>query len=443
MKIGLFHTGCFQFVFILIGISVIIPCCNVAASDAPTPSTSGSNAIRIYNCDQPVQSSKRGICANKLSPEDIQALAPGVSWYYNWHYNTDDTPPKGVHFDFFPMAFGRDGDLDGLADYLASHPKPRVVLALNEPNIRGQAFLTPEATAALYSKIKAVADKYGVPVIGPHLAMGSAPEDSIVEMDPIDKKTVTYRFMVPYLKAFNFYMGNTEVPATAFHSYGNIGEVKWSIGMMKQTFNKPAWVTEYGLWRSKNQQEVIDHLIKATDLLESSSDVGGYAWFKERCEGNPSMSLLAGSGELTALGKAYVALPVHDTDVYYRIPGRLPADHYVSVTSALIEQTNDESGMFDMTTHKEGVLDYQIQVDKEGQYSINMRVSGPSGAIQLLQNGQVLATADSQTPAWHDETATVKLAAGPQILRIHTTGQTINWIEFAMQQKSGGRASAK
>jgi hypothetical protein len=98
-------------------------------------------------------------------------------------------------------------------------------------------------------------------------------------------------------------MGSTDVPATAYHSYGNVGEVKWSVGMMKQTFNKPVWITEYGMWRNKNAQQLMDHLIKATDLLESSPDVGGYAWFKERNQSNPGMSLLAGSGELTALAR--------------------------------------------------------------------------------------------------------------------------------------------
>ena len=37
-------------------------------------------------------------------------------------------------------------------------------------------------------------------------------------------------------------------------------------------------------------------------------------------------------GKLSPLGEAYVHMPVHDADVYYRIPGQLPAQNYTEFT---------------------------------------------------------------------------------------------------------------
>ena len=61
---------------------------------------------RIVGAEDSVQSTKRGICVNKFSAEDFQAVAPGVLWYYNWHYETKDIPPAGVKMEFLPMAWG-------------------------------------------------------------------------------------------------------------------------------------------------------------------------------------------------------------------------------------------------------------------------------------------------------------------------------------------------
>ena len=122
---------------------------------------------------------------------------------------------------------------------------PRAVLAINEPNLKGQAFSSPEKTAALYGKIKTIADKHQLPVVGPHMALGSGADSSIQAFDPIDKKDVVYTFMVPFLKAFRHFAGQTEVSATACHTYGNIDELRWAVGLLHKEFNRPVWVTEF------------------------------------------------------------------------------------------------------------------------------------------------------------------------------------------------------
>jgi hypothetical protein len=297
-------------------------CCSLVAAAlalAVVSPVAQAAPIRVVNCGEKVASKKRGICMNKMSPEDFRALAPGVTWYYNWHFKTDILPPAGVNMTFIPMVWGNRADaLSGLRDVIASaNPKPPVVFAVNEPNLRGQAFITPQVTAEVFKKVKTIADGFKIPVVGPHMAIGSGADASIKAMDPIEKKEVTYTFMTPFLKAFFHFMGATKVDAIGVHSYGNIGELKWAASEVFKQFKRPVWVTEYAQWNVKNLEEARDYLIEATDFLERSPNVQGYAWFKDRANDNPKISLLERqSGKLSILGEAYVALPPHDADLY-------------------------------------------------------------------------------------------------------------------------------
>ena len=91
--------------------------------------------IQIVNCDAPVQSRKRGIAVNTMSAADFEAVAPGVSWYYNWG-TTPLTLPGDVTMDFIPMAWnGASGFQTHLSSYLAAGNRPWRVFALNEPNL--------------------------------------------------------------------------------------------------------------------------------------------------------------------------------------------------------------------------------------------------------------------------------------------------------------------
>jgi len=405
------------------------------AQDAAAPADSSAPSIRIVACDAKVPSRKRGVCANQLSPEDFRAFAPGVSWYYNWHFKTDSLPPADVSMQFVPQVWSNQPEaLQGLQDYLQSAPvKPRVVLAVNEPNLKGQAFITPQETAELYQKVKAIAAPYGIPVAGPNMALGSSSEDSITAPDPVENKPVTYTFMVPFLKAFFSFMGEAQVDALGFHSYGNFGEMKWASGELYKDFNKPIWVTEYAQWKTNSQEEAVNYLLQATDYLESCPFVQGYAWFKERANNNPSITLLAPEpGKLTALGQAYVALPPHDADLYYRIPGRLQAENYVAAKDAVIRTTTDADGVFDMASNgTDSTLDYNLQVDTAGTYTLSFRVMGQPGPIEVTEKDQTLGSVANTQPTWDNVQVTVPLPAGPQTLRVHFAGRALNWIEFS------------
>lgn len=388
--------------------------------------------VRILACDAPVKSAKRGLCLNKMSPQDFMALSPGVSWWYNWHFKETMEVPAEAKIEFLPMAWGdRPADLAGLKEYLAKH-KPSRVLALNEPNLKGQAFISPEQSAQFYKKVKAVTDEYKIPVVGPHMALGSAANSSITAPDPIEKKDVTYTFMTPYLKAFNHFIGDAEVPATAAHTYGNVGELKWMTEMMHKEFNRPVWVTEFAQWGAKDEAAERDYLIQAVDFFERTPYVEGYAWFKERVEGNPKLSLLAESGKLTKLGETYVQMPVHDPNVFYRLPGKLQAESYVRMDGAEIAETGDADGFLEMRTSAKGVLEYNVAVAKPSTLAVKFRFK-PSdvGKIETLSGDTVLAVVQGAGDDWQIAEATLKLPAGNQTLRVRSSSSMrLNWMEF-------------
>ena len=412
----------------------------ILATAAPSlASAQAPAAIRVVNCDQKVVSAKRGVCANELSADDFKLLAPGVSWFYNWHYESNDLPPAGTNMEFIPMAWGeRQAVLDGLQAYLArTAKKPRVVLAINEPNLRGQAFITPEHAADFYRKVQAIDDRYGIPTVGPHMALGSGDGESIKAMDPIQNKEVTYTFMVPFLDAFMHYLGNdaAKVPAMAFHTYGNLGELKWAVKTLHEKYNRPVWVTEFAQWKSSGPDKALEYALQATDFLERTPYVAGYAWFKERVKNNPGISLLEdNASKLTPIGQAYVNVPPHHPNLYYRVPGRLQAEAYAAMSEEEIKPTSDTDGFAYMESEKDGGwLDLNVQVDIPGAYTLEFRAGGSAGNFAVSKDATPLGQAAAQSQfGWQTLEVPVQLAAGPQTLRVtcEKAAQALNWIGF-------------
>jgi hypothetical protein len=407
-----------------------------------TPSKS-KTTIRVINYDEEVQSRKRGVGANALTAADFKVLSQGVSWYYNWHFEPADTgtPPRGTPMQFIPMVWGdRAESLSGLQKYLAAGNKPRSVLGINEPNLSEQASMSPEKAAELFGRIKAITDKYSIPLSGPQMSIGSPPEISIKALDPIENKELTYTFMVPYLKAFFHYAAKSKIDVTSIgiHPYMNQWGLMGITDMTYKEFKRPIWVTEFNVSdESISMEETRTYLIQATDFMERSPHVEGYAFFKERVSGRPKISLLAEEpGKLTPLGEAYINMPVHDANLYYRIPGRLQAENYVALDKMQIWPTHDVDGFTHMASNEASAsLDYNLHVGKAGKHIVRFRVTGQSGRIVILKGDRVLASVNANPDAdkWQTVQTAVDLPSGPQTIRIRCNagGQGINWIEYA------------
>jgi hypothetical protein len=203
-------------------------------------------------------------------------------------------------------------------------------------------------------------------------------------------------------------------------------------------------VTEYAWWKAPSVEDARNYLIEATDYMEASPNVAGYAWFKERAKDNPKISLLESApGKLSPLGEAYVTLPPHDEDLYYRVPGQLPAACYVKAERAAIRYTADPGGlMFLMMGEGMGSsITYNIQVDAAGEYIIRFRVAGGAGKLEVVKANQVIASvATPEKKEWNTVESSVQLTAGPQKLQVRygANGQCLHWIEFAKKPSTTG-----
>ncbi len=246
-------------------------------------------------------SAKRGVCAKDLTAADWAALSPGVSWWYNWHFEPDTAVPAGGP-EFVPMLWGDHPDSwKGLERSFTARPHPRAILVINEPNLKSQANMTPAATATAWRRAKRLGDRRKIPVVGPQLAIGCAAADCIAP---------EFTWMVPFIDAFRKRLPKGARPVLAIHPYGNIGELKWAVGEARKQSGGPVWVTEFNEWKAADESAAVAYMTEAVAFMEASPDVAGYAWFMARIKDAPTHSLLADEpGRLTRLGATYVSLP--------------------------------------------------------------------------------------------------------------------------------------
>ena len=151
-----------------------------------------------------------------------------------------------------------------------------------------------------------VAAEANVKIVGPQITWGTMPgySDPVVWMDA-------------FYTAYEIANGGRKprIDYLGFHWY--------DYGLDSQLnrltkYGKPFWVTEFANWHSQNDGAQIDTLAKQENqmssmvaTLEGRSDVFRYAWFTGRISPDPHFdSLLGSDGQLTALGKFYLGLPI-------------------------------------------------------------------------------------------------------------------------------------
>jgi hypothetical protein len=323
------------------------------------------------------------------------------------------------------MVWGNHPDsLKGLEKSLKKGLRPRAILAINEPNLKGQAYITPEETAATWRRVKRLADRYGIPVIGPHMAIGSAADASITAYDELQKKEVTYTFMIPFLDAFYRHLGKVAAPGIGVHAYGNIGELKWVVSHLFEKYRQPVWVTEFSEWKAPNAEAMMDYLVQAVDFLEHSPRVAGYAWFMARGRDEANFNLLEKSpGRLTPLGELYVNMPVFDPDRHHPCPGRIEIEEYHAAEGPRVERTGDRDGLLNLFwPDAGGWVDVPVDVKRAGSYRIAFRMAGPGPVrLKILAGKRILAELNAPTSGpdrWRTRVETIHLPAGRRILRL-------------------------
>lgn len=283
------------------------------SAPAPAPSTGGSAGDLASSPPAPPpgapKSAKRGVAYDLAAGDDLAALAPGVSWWYDWGLRPNGAVPADYRaryrMDYYPMLWNGSFDVNEGSAFLMAHPEIRHLLLLNEPNLTDQANLTPSQAAQLWPRYEAVAASTGVKLVGPAITWGTMPGFA----DPV-------AWLDAFLAAYKGANGNRDpqIDYLAFHwyDYGPAGQLD-----RLTKYGKPFWVTEFANWHGQNDGAQIDTLAKQkaqmTDMVatcESRADVFRYAWFTGRWSADTHFtSLLAGTGNLTELGQLYVSLP--------------------------------------------------------------------------------------------------------------------------------------
>lgn len=266
-------------------------------------STSGTQA------PLPAKSSKRGIAFDLAAPEDLAAIAPGVSWWYNWsprpHSNVPTDYRSRYGMDFIPMLWNGNFDSASIEAFLKANPDIKYLLLLNEPNLTDQANMSPQDAARLWPRYESVAEKTGVKLVGPAMSWGTYPgySDPVVWLDA-------------FYSAYRAANGNRDprIDYLAFHwyDYGLAGQLD-----RLEKYGKQFWVTEFANCHSQQDGAQIDSVAKQkaqmTEMVavcENREDVFRYAWFTGRWRNDPCFaSLLGAPGTVTELGAHYLSLP--------------------------------------------------------------------------------------------------------------------------------------
>jgi hypothetical protein len=271
------------------------------------------------------ESCKRGVAYGGNSSADLSVLSNGIGWWYNW----DQRPESGaasvnqsLGVEFVPMIWGESH----ISRAMSTIPSGlRTLLGFNEPNFGSQSNLTPDRAAELWPQVEAIAAAKGISKIASPAVNYCG--GSCTDTSPIN-----------WLKRFYSacrarYANGCKVDYTAYHSY--VCQLNWLQGKIQEftsahnqalansdpaddkDFNKPIWLTEFACgdkpssWPSITQQNQLDYVNAAIPWLEGDSRIMRYAWFSGRTTAVPNADLLGSSGQLTALGRAYLA-PAHN-----------------------------------------------------------------------------------------------------------------------------------
>jgi hypothetical protein len=416
------------------------------------------------------KSDKRGISENNFTYEaEVNALAKGVSWYYNWGQTPSANvrnvvgPDKDV--EFVPMIWNASLDADGnltnvsaLVNYLEKNPGVKYLLGFNEPNFKAQANMLPADAAKAWRAVEALAEKYNLSLVAPALNYsGEALTDGRV-YQPND-------WMDAFIAAYKSQNGGAEprMDYVALHSYMNSPSAMMGyVENFAKRYNKKVWLTEFCSWEgqvdSLSQQM---SLVQKLNLLEQSDYVFRYSWFKAKgSASSPFFRLLINPniitkqpavGTLSDTGQLYVNLSGYDKNKYYQLGETILAKDYTFANTSGLQINTDDAYMLSTVVVSSfdlgAKLEYQVEVPDDGIYNLEIRLSGRKflqlpkigiyvdGSSSAAVQQEMSATgATSTTDLWDTQTVAVPLSAGRHTLQLRSLQSTeckFNWLRLS------------
>jgi hypothetical protein len=384
------------------------------------------------------QSDKKGIAFGYLSEADMAEISQGMSWWYNWSVIPENEVKDvfgSYDMDFVPMAWNGLFNETSIRAFYESHPDAKYLLGFNEPNFTTQANLTPREAAALWPKLEAIAEDYGLEIVGPavNYCDKCVEVNGVAITDPVD-----------YLDSFFVACPACKVDYIAVHNYMCYsGALRSYIERFKK-YNKKIWLTEFACWDQPNITLDMQksYVLGALDYLENDTMVFRYSWFNgNRANNYPYLSLLGThSGTLTDLGVLYITYnPVHDTGIYIDIPARIEAEAYNAMYGVSIEGVKDVDGIADVGWIDAGDwLEYNIKVPESREYYFYFRIASTAiTSLEVQENDNTLRTLQIPNSGgwqnWRTLMMPLTVSQGKHKLRVYTAvGKfNLNWITIS------------
>jgi hypothetical protein len=257
---------------------------------------------------------KRGLAYGQndtvsFSADDLKAISPGISWWYNWSPKPDATLVASygsLSIEFTPMAWGSGSLTPQTEGQIPNGTK--FLLGFNEPNFKNQSNLTPEQAVALWPKVEALAKAKNLKIVSPAVNYCAAPSDQVAAncSDP------TLKTPWQWMDKFVALCPTCQFDYVAFHWYACSKQALQSTVDQFKKYGKPLWLTEFACLDdpTTSVSKELAYMKDAVALLEADPMVYRYSWFTGRFPPNHDIDLFgATSGTLTDLGKQYIALP--------------------------------------------------------------------------------------------------------------------------------------
>ncbi|MFZ4774078.1 MAG: glycosyl hydrolase [Terrimicrobiaceae bacterium] len=233
-----------------------------------------------------------GSCSERTTPDELSRL--NLGWYYNWRPFPKIAPVPGV--EFVPM-FWNAGDMTVENFALVNQSAATHVLGFNEPDMIGQANMTPEECLEAWPQLMTLKQRLGSPA--------PATSSWLEEFLPAAKRR------------------GLRVDFVCIHRYPDIsdpdavGNIEKMLKDAHRKYRLPVWFTECGAadvraWhqpqlREPNPAMARAFLKKLLAMLEGLPFVERYAWFADRVGEEYGLGTIYDptSSRLTPFGKIY------------------------------------------------------------------------------------------------------------------------------------------
>jgi hypothetical protein len=244
-----------------------------------------------------------GVYADRGDARRLAAV--GASWTYDW---SAESALRGSRVEFVPMLWGAGSVTDAtIARLTAERRQGRVrhLLGFNEPDLGGQANMSPAEAIRLWPRLESTGLRLGSPAVASIWTRSQSDGTKTWLDDFLGRATAQGR----------------RVDFVALHFYGDPtdpGTVDWiarDIRRVHDRWGLPIWVTETGAlptWKWQGARphatptpaRLRAHLRRMKRTLDGLPYVERWAWFTDRCAGDcRGTSLYDARGRRTAMGR--------------------------------------------------------------------------------------------------------------------------------------------